>query len=251
LITQRLVPRNNAPYRDIFIANTIIGKDSIRNNAYMFPLYLYPDADHPLPGETRAPNLDAAIVAEISTRVGLRFTAEKANNSKTFAPIDILDYIYAVLHSPRYREKYKAFLKIDFPRVPCPADAGQFRRLAKLGEKLRRLHLLESVEPKDGMADFPITGNGEIDKIIYAAPAPKKSPPVEGTAGGRVYINSKQYFDNVPPEAWEFHIGGYRPARKWLKDRNGLKLEYDDVRHYRKIIRVLTETAKIMEEIIL
>jgi predicted helicase len=226
-------------FKSVFVCKDMMDINFYRFQSYVFPLYLYPD--HPLPGETRAPNLDAAIVAEISTRTNLRFTAEKANNPKPFAPIDILDYIYAVLHSPVYREKYKEFLKIDFPRVPYPEDAGQFRRLAKLGGELRKLHLLENMELRDGIADFPLRGNGEVEKVQYE--------PAAGKTGGRVYINDTQFFDNVPPEAWEFYIGGYQPAQKWLKDRKGRKLEYDDVLHYRKIIRVLTETANIMEEI--
>ncbi|MBQ3998642.1 MAG: hypothetical protein II644_04825, partial [Paludibacteraceae bacterium] len=43
--------------------------------------------------------------------------------------------------------------------------------------------------------------------------------------------------------------GGYQPAQKWLKDRKGRKLEFDDIEHYRKIIAVLMETARIMKQI--
>jgi hypothetical protein len=113
--------------------------------------------------------------------------------------------------------------------------------LAKLGGELRKLHLLENIELRDGIADFPLRGNGEVEKVQYE--------PAAGKTGGRVYINDTQFFDNVPPEAWEFYIGGYQPAQKWLKDRKGRKLEYDDVLHYRKIIRVLIETARVMGEI--
>jgi hypothetical protein len=66
---------------------------------------------------------------------------------------------------------------------------------------------------------------------------------------GRVMINPDQYFDNVPALAWEFHIGGYQPAQKWLKDRKGRALSFDDVLHYQKIIKILTETDRIMKEI--
>jgi predicted helicase len=223
---------------------------------YVFPLYLYPDPANPVPGETRKPNLDAAIVAKISARTGLRFVDEEiacvmgiagqARNdgvpTSTFAPINVLDYIYAVLHSPQYRERYKEFLKIDFPRVPYPAGAKQFRSLAKTGEKLRKLHLLDGVEPQDGIADFQIPGGNEVEKILY-------EPGVGKTGGGRVYINNRQYFNGVPPEAWNFYIGGYQPVYKWLKDRKGTALAFDGIRHYQKIIRVLAETARLMGEI--
>jgi predicted helicase len=163
--------------------------------------------------------------------------AEVGTTRKTFAPIDLLDYIYAVLHSPNYREKYKEFLKIDFPRIPYPEDAKQFRTLSTLGGKLRRLHLLDGVEPQEGTADYPVPGNDEVEKIQY------------DEADRKVFINKKQFFDNVPREAWEFYIGGYQVAQKWLKDRKGRVLSYDETLHYRRIITVLLKTIEIMEEI--
>jgi len=66
---------------------------------------------------------------------------------------------------------------------------------------------------------------------------------------GNVYINEKQYFGNVPEVAWNFYIGGYQPAQKWLKDRKGKTLTNSDIEHYQKIIVVLTETEKIMGRI--
>ena len=73
---------------------------------------------------------------------------------------------YAVLHSPAYRERYREFLKIDFPRVPYPRNAEQFCTLAATGAKLRRLHMMEGVEPQSGIADFPTEGGNEIENLI-------------------------------------------------------------------------------------
>jgi predicted helicase len=197
-----------------------------------FPLYLYPEPAFKAAGETRRPNLNEAIIGEISRLTKLRFTAEKESAEKTFAPIDVLDYIYGVLHSPAYRERYKEFLKIDFPRVPYPESAKDFRAWVAFGGKLRRLHLMEDVEPKDGIAEFPVRGSNEVENLKYA--------------DGKVFINGAQYFNRVPPEAWVFYIGGYQPAQKWLKDRKGQVLNHKDVEHYRKIVRVLLETEKLM-----
>ena len=66
---------------------------------------------------------------------------------------------------------------------------------------------------------------------------------------GRVWINDKQYFEGVPPAAWEFPIGGYRPAERWLKDRIGRTLGYDDQTAYARIIHALLETKRLMSEI--
>ena len=206
-----------------------------RGGGMVFPLYLYPDTEKLFEHEKRKPNLNAKILKEISQRLGLQFTEEKEETENTFVPIDVLDYIYAVLHSPTYRERYKEFLKIDFPRVPYPENAKQFWNLVELGGKLRRLHLLEGVEPQAGIANFPITDSNEVEKPQYV--------------GNKVYINDTQYFDNVPLVAWNFYIGGYQPAQKWLKDRKGRVLNYDDIVHYQRVIRVLTETEKVMGEV--
>jgi predicted helicase len=220
----------------VFMTNSIIDQNIFyRGGGSVFPLYLYPETNKIFKNETRKPNLNKTIIEDISQRIKLQFTEEKEKTANTFSPIDVLDYIYAVLHSPAYRERYKEFLKIDFPRVPYPENAEQFWKLVELGGKLRRLHLLEGVEPQQGMADFPVKGTSEVEKPEYK--------------DGKVWINDKQYFDNVPSEAWSFYIGGYQPAQKWLKDRKGRKLGYDDIRHYQRIVKVLKETGEIMVEI--
>jgi predicted helicase len=221
----------------MFITNKITDLhilDTKGDSTYIFPLYTYPEGFH-AKTEKRKHNFNKTIVDEISKRIKLSFTEEKEETENTFAPIDILDYIYAVLHSPTYREKYKECLKIDFPCLPYPENTEKFLALAILGKKLRSLHLLENVEPQQSIANYQIQGSNEIGKIQYE--------------NGRVWINNEQYFDNVPQEVWEFYIGGYQPAQKWLKEHKGLILRYDDRRHYQRIIRILKETGEIMKEI--
>jgi predicted helicase len=240
-----IVPKQCASdWRYVFVSKEIadfnlIGTAGRFGSGSVFPLYLYPKSANSLPDEPRKPNLDESIVKEIAHRTGLHFVdeVEVSTTRKTFAPIDLLDYIYAVLHSPTYREKYKEFLKIDFPRIPYPEDAKQFRTLVKLGGKLRKLHLLEDVEPQPNTANYPIPGNERVEKVHYDEDS------------GKVFINNKQYFENVPPEAWEFYIGGYQPAQHWLNKRKGQELSYNDTLHYRRIITVLLKTIEIMEEI--
>ncbi|MCL1943182.1 MAG: N-6 DNA methylase [Candidatus Azobacteroides sp.] len=226
-------------FQHVLITKNIADMCSIslqtKETGYIFPLYLYPEADKLFSDKKRNPNLNETITNALSQQTGLQFTEEKDENTNTFAPIDVLDYIYAVLHSPTYRKRYKEFLKVDFPRVPYPGNAEQFWELVKLGGKLRRLHLLEDVSPQQGMADFPIAGTNKIEKPEYF--------------DDKVYVNNTQYFDNVPPETWNFYIGGYQPAQKWLKDRKGRTLGYDDIRHYQLIIRVLNETGEVMREV--
>ncbi len=515
-------------YVHIFISNKIIESSYVSNRTSeitsVFPLYLYPDtagqqrmamgagagSSAPLTvREERTPNLNPEIVKQIAAGLGMEFTNEPfgsaqdsdrtqgleaaqgavAERSRSFAPIDLLDYIYAVLHAPSYRKKYKEFLKIDFPRVPYPKDKDVFWQLVQLGGALRQIHLLESPVVEKFITQYPVDGDNVVGKVSFvtspcpskggelplgapskggelplgapskggeqfvAAPskggefplgtpskggeshiaAPSKegephsaAPSKEGadeladsfskegipekrvpgfhtanpytykyvkeirqelkrnptpaeknmweylrnkktghkirrqhvihdfipdfvclrkrtiieidgkihlqqkeyddfrteilndmgydvirftneevfaspekvtaeikkhldskpdyvidktvdekadttsspewagktssplgrpggvnppTACGRVYINDTQYFANVPEVAWNFYIGGYQPAQKWLKDRKGRTLEFEDIRHYQKIIVALTETERIMREI--
>nr|WP_315142344.1 type ISP restriction/modification enzyme [uncultured Flavobacterium sp.] len=236
-----------------FITKDIICRDSITSKTYSFPLYLYPENNEQQTldiNKPRTPNVNPTIIKQITDGLGLTFTNEKeiesnvcfANNDevqpefkKSFAPVDLLDYIYAVLHSQSYREKYKEFLKIDFPRIPPPVDPGKFWQLVKLGGELREIHLLESSTLENYITQYPEDGDNIVTKPIYK--------------NGNVYINEDQFFANVPEVAWNFYIGGYQPAQKWLKDRKGRELGYEDILHYQKIIVAMSETDRIIKEI--
>ncbi len=230
------------------ITNHIIEKGSLpRGNYSVFPLYLYPNKESTFfVKENRSPNLNQEIIAKIAKKLGLTFTHEKETTPKTFAPIDILDYIYAVLHSPTYRTKYKEFLKIDFPRVPYPKNQKTFWKLVELGGEIRQIHLLESPKVEEYITSYPKDGDNTITTKIG-----KKDWELfdEKQQLGRIWLNNQQYFDNIPLVAWEFYIGGYQPAQKWLKDRKGRTLSFDDLLHYQKIIVALTETDRLMKEI--
>jgi predicted helicase len=140
-----------------------------------------------------------------------------------------------VLHSPTYRTTYKEFLKIDFPRIPYPDNAEAFWQLVNLGGELRTLYLMEHPILATRITQFPESGDCMVDKPEYKQ--------------GRVYINATQFFDSVPELAWNFYIGGYQPAQKWLKDRKGRILSYEDIRHYQKIIVAMVQTDRVMKEI--
>jgi predicted helicase len=233
---------NTENFSSIFISKNIIDINYYGFQTYSIPLYLYPETNGQLSteiDEIRKPNLKPEIVTQIAKGLGLEFVAEKGTSTALsvteFAPIDILDYIYAVLHSPTYRETYKEFLKIDFPKIPYPKDANTFWQLVKLGAQIREIHLLESDVVENYITQFNVIGENNVEKIKFE--------------NGKVYINETQYFDNVPQVAWNFYIGGYQPAQKWLKDRKEKTLNFDDIFHYQKIIVALTETDRLMKEI--
>ena len=235
-----IIPKQTKETLGANLTNKIAGHKSFSSydKNTIFPLYLYPEINNQQKinqSSDRIPNLNKEILNQIVQKLGLTFTTEKETTENTFAPIDILDYIYAVLHSPTYREKYKEFLKIDFPRVPYPKDQDTFWKLVKSGGEIRQIHLLESPVVDKFITQYPVIGNNAVVKVRYE--------------NGNVYINESQYFANVPEIVWNFYIGGYQPAQKWLKDRKDRNLDYDDILHYQKIIVALTETDRIMKEI--
>ena len=209
-----------------------------KETTYVFPLYTYLNSSEQITidnNNSRFPNLNFEIVNKIAENLKLKFTFEKIENKNALAPIDIFDYIYAILHSLRYREKYKEFLKIDFPRIPYPENKETFWHLVKLGGELRTIHLLDNPIVEKYITSYPISGSNIVEKPEYK--------------GEKVFINKEQYFDKVSEIAWSFYIGGYQPAQKWLKYRKGKELSVEDIFHYQKIIVALTETDRIMREI--
>jgi predicted helicase len=220
LVFERLSPKND--FKNIFVCKGFADSHVLGTahcKGYFAPLYLYHEDG------SKTPNLDSAIWNKINEVVG------------ETTPEDILDYIYAVLHSPKYRETYKEFLKIDFPRVPYPASQEEFLRLVAHGRHLRELHLLAPSAVREFITTFPVGGNNLVEK---------KYPEYRD---GNVYINASQYFGNVPKEVWEFYIGGYQPAQKWLKDRRERTLSDDEIDHYQKMIVSMNETMKVMREV--
>ena len=210
----------------------------------LFPLYVYPASEDraELDIAERTPNLAPEFTDAVAEATGLAFTPDGAGDlSASFGPEDVFHWCYAVLHSPEYRRRYADFLKADFPRVPLPANGALFAELAALGARLAALHLLE-VDGEAGDAPrFDVGGGNRVDRVRYTEPT--------AGAGGRVWINKTQYFEGVAPETWAFTIGGYRPAEKWLKDRKGRPLDYNDIERYQDICAALAETPRLMARI--
>ena len=210
----------------------------------LFPLYRYPASKDraKLDIAERTPNLAPEFTQAVAEATGLAFTPDGAGDlSASFGPEDVLHWCYAVLHSPEYRRRYADFLKADFPRVPLPASGALFAELAALGARLATLHLLDAGDPGADAPAFDVGGDNRVDRVRYTEPA--------AGAGGRVWINGTQYFEGVSPETWAFTIGGYRPAEKWLKDRKGRPLGYDDIGRYQRICAALAETPRLMARI--
>ena len=199
----------------------------------VFPLYLYPDSEGLLGATERELNFKPAFLAAFSESLELPQTPP-FQLPEDITPEEILAYIYAVLYSPTYRERYFEFLKYDFPRIPLPQDIDEFYALAESGQELIDLHLLKDrTIPHRHL--FEGEGDGFVSKVRYE--------------DGNVWINSTQYFTNVPAEVWEYEIGAYQVCEKWLKDRKGKTLSHEEVRQYPMIVVSITETLRVMEAI--
>lgn len=260
LITCRQRSQGEGDWASVGITSIIIESCAISNKTkeinYLLPLYLYPEDDlfgkdetiWPAGKDGRTPNLDPAFVNAFSESVGLSFVSDgKGDLHTTYGPEDLLAYIYAVFHSPTYRSRYAEFLKIDFPRVPTPSAAELFGKLAKLGAELMALHLLEADVLNRPITTFPVAGDNAVTKV-----GERGKTLAEVKDGlGRLYINKTQYFDKLPVEVWNFHIGGYQVCYKWLYDRKkaARRLTDDDITHYHKIVVALAETIKLMTQI--
>ena len=208
--------------------NTISIKS--REYNYYFPLYRYPETE----------NDQGSLFVERSSNISSNFLSvvrEKLGYVPT--PEAIFYYIYAIFHSPTYRQRYAEFLKIDFPRVPLTSDDQLFKDLGTKGQALVDLHLMKSKKLNKLITKMSGDGDNAVTEVTYK--------PTEQ----RVYINGDRYFEGIAPEVWEFKIGGYQVLDKWLKDRKKAKrtLSFDDVLHYQKIVVALKETMQLMVEI--
>ena len=214
-------------WKHVFVTDRIIvnGGLSSRSSegAHVFPLYLYPTPETLELTSERSPNLKPEFIDALSEKLG---TAQ-------ITPEDILGYLYAVLHSPAYRERYYDFLKYDFPRIPLPKNIAHFRKMAELGQALINWHLGRSDIPPRHR--FEGEGEGIVSKIRYE--------------DGNIWINQTQHFTDVPIDVWEFEAGAYQVCDKWLKDRRGETLSRAEVQHYRGILVAIAETLGIMSEL--
>jgi predicted helicase len=237
LICSRIVKSDHFGYG--FCANTIADGSLMATNTcsstYLIPLYLYPDSIF-MGSDDKKPNISSEIFSVLSKRY-----------QKVPDPEEIFCYIYAMLYSGRYRQRYAEFLKTDFPRIPFTRSSDLFEALSRLGSELVSLHLLESQKLDKFITAFPVPG----DNAVSQAGEKGKTLKNIKDGKGRLYINKTQYFDGIPETVWNFCIGGYQVCYKWLYDRKkaGRRLSGDDIRHYHRIIAALNETLRIMQEI--
>ena len=211
-------------------------------SGHVFPLYLYPDPEELELATESSPNLNPVFLRKLSERLALPQTTP-SGLPQSVSPEEILAYIYAILYSPAYRERYYDFLKYEFPRIPLPPDVEHFRKLSALGQELIDWHLLKGTQ-----SQIAPTRSGESPIHRFEGEGEAVVSQVRYMDSG-VWINPNQHFTDVPVDVWNYEVGAHQVCEKWLKDRKGSALSHAEVRQYRNILIAVAETLRLMEEI--
>lgn len=217
---------------------------STLDNANIFPLFMNLDSDNGIVS-SKIPNLSPELVEVFSSHVSEDYK-ENSEEGDSLNPYTIFYYIIAVLNSSKFMKEFGEFIKLDFPYIPYPKNKKHFFILSKYGKKICELELMDYELLENFISSFPYNGSNEVTTRIT-----KKDWELYDLEKQlvRIMINEEQCFEGIPLKVWEFYKGGYQPAQKWLKDRVGRTLCFDDILHYQKVIVALNETDRITQEI--
>ena len=232
------VARGSKPYawKHVLVSDAITASGYVSNKSgsvHFFPLYLYPNSEELGLSTERSVNLKPDFLKALAEKLGVPRTAQ-SGLPDGISPEAILAYLYAVLHSPTYRERYAEFLKYGFPRIPLPTDMAQFQKLAGFGHTLIDAHLGRHELPA-APSRFEGEGDSVVARVQYR--------------DGHVWINATQYFSDVPLAVWAFEVGAYQVCEKWLRDRRGEALSHADIRQYRQVLAAVAETLQVTKMI--
>jgi predicted helicase len=231
------------PYTNIMVSQHPIERRtnySFQGGAFIAPLYVYGenlDGEHP--GEVvKTPNFTRSFIENYL----------KSLNWKP-SPEDVLAYIYAVLHSMIYREKYIVFLKTGFPAAPMTKNKDVFTRYAALGKKLIELHLLKDIPAgasiKVSLGE--VKGDFYINKLTYANSKIYLSVSPINEASHDAVIT----FEGVTADVFNFEIGARKPIDLWIKNRvkDRAPINIKDLQHIKNMAAAIKQTISVMKEI--
>jgi hypothetical protein len=204
-----------------------------------------------------------SLVQRIACSLGLTFVLEREEGNvcfadhpdlrsefkQTFTPIDLLDYVYALVNSTAYNQKYNAITDKELAALKYTSNPEILWPLVALGTELRQLHLFENPEVQQSISQYPVNGSDLVEDPKFELASNTIINTGSALSIGRVYINHNQYFDSVPEIAWELYLGGLQPAKKWLYDRKDDKLSINDILHYQKMITALTKSYSLIQQI--
>lgn len=222
----------NEEWKHVTITDSLSDVNFYGFQTYVFPLYIYNDDKEKQDGLFSAEDKNGK---HVNFQQGFLEFVNGIYKDKKVNYEKILHYIYAILYSNLYREKYQEFLKIDFPKIPFTKDYSLFEKVSVLGEELVGLHLLKSKTLNTPIGKFQGQNGNMVEKVEYK--------------NKKVFINQFQYFENIESDVWNYFVGGYQVLLKWLKDRKGRTLSSDEIKHYCKVISSISKTIKLQSQI--
>ena len=229
MVTVRQVKTSDA-WQHVLLSSTISESCYISNRtseiSYVFPIYIYPD-EH---------KEDIFATAERGYNIAPELLEAFSSQWSQFQPEQLFYYVYAILHSNIYRQRFAQYLRMDFPRIPFTADFELFSQLAGYGKKLADIHLLRGPHLNLPLARYQGSGSNDmVESIMY------------DEHNGTVQINPDKHFEGITPELWNYHIGGYQVLHKYLKDRKGKSIA--DPIHYCKMVTALAISIDFQAQI--
>ena len=241
---------------DIVEACALSGKT--KEICHLFPLFEISSSDDLIGFKNdRRHNLDSQFVNLFIKNIGLKFDSEFDDlDGDRFGPMSIFFYIFAVLSSPSYRSRYSEFLRRDFPHVPIPTSYILFKKLHDFGKNLSRCHN-DGIESVPAITKFEVIDEKKSSKELNCVELVKYEA-LGNEDKGRVWISQRmnvdtdniisgRFFNSVPAKVWNYKIGSYRPAEKWLKDRVGQSLGFSDIEKYARICGLISLSIRNME----
>lgn len=219
------------------IITDVIPDIQLMANGQCFPLYWYEE------NKVQEQNLfdfgtessDKYIRRDGITDWILKEVRKRFGNSKAITKEHIFYYVYGILHSPQYRERFAADLKKSLPRIPIVDNVEDFMAFYKAGKALANLHLNYEQVPashdvtatiadavyKEPTSDDPFSGYTQydhyfVDKMTF--------PKVRNEAGklvpdkSRIIYNGNITIENIPAKAYEYIVNG-KSAIEWIMER--------------------------------
>lgn len=228
------IVQKGSEYHHVFVSDCITDKGllSSKDNAFVFPLYRY-GVEFGKP--KKYSNFTSDFLGRFESVISLPLNENKdASDRACISSLDILAYIYGMLHSQKYCEYYRESLITEFPKVAYPQDTETFWVLSECGYSLINAHLMRT-RFTDATQYVFSSDKVQVDRVEYK--------------NGEIRINKECVITDVPKAVWDYLIGSYQPAEKWLKDRKGTVLTQSAIEQYKYLLQIIEFTLQMKEEI--